>query len=567
MIVQQQQLNDVLDQVAIELDIPPHKYKEAVERFDAIKRHLEEGDYPESTPPPYIYLQGSFQLGTVIRPIKSGNEGGFDIDIVCEVNRDKDSDDPETLKDEVGAEVKGYAKENSMDRPKNGRRCWALNYAPDSEGISFHVDILPCVPDADAGTQINEANFGRGATDWQYTQTTIAITNRDDDADPPEHEWRSSNPHGYARWFNDICQPGYVHEDNHRQKMLLFETYGQRHNFPYSRAEDIPDALIRTSLQRAIQIMKRHRDVRFSGRGDEKHSPISMIITTLAARLYEGQAIQYDTTRSVLQFIVDTLAQHASLVEGQVLLEDIGQMQLIQRVGDRWYIPNPVNPHYPGDPDDKGENFADRWHEDNHAKAKAFFQWIQWLRSDLDSLLNSTEIAGIEVTLTEAFGDSIATRTLNRLGVKPNRIRSAAVVQAGSNSLARYNVPHREPPRWPEHYRYDIELSAQLHRNGFRTLNLRSDGEPALKWCSLTFRARTTVPRPFKVYWQVVNTGRCAADAHDLRGQIIDAQLYRGGLTWDRERTKYAGMHWIECFIVKDGVLVARSGEFVVNIE
>ena len=33
------------------------------------------------------------------------------------------------------------------------------------------------------------------------------------------------------------------------------------------------------------------------------------------------------------------------------------------------------------------------------------------------------------------------------------------------------------------------------------------------------------------------------------------------------ERTKYAGMHWIECFIVKDGVLVARSGEFVVNIE
>jgi hypothetical protein len=68
-IVQANLLNDVLNQIAIELDIPPHKYKEAMERFDAIKRHLEDGDYPGSTPPPGIYLQGSFRLGTVIRPI------------------------------------------------------------------------------------------------------------------------------------------------------------------------------------------------------------------------------------------------------------------------------------------------------------------------------------------------------------------------------------------------------------------------------------------------------------------------------------------------------------------
>jgi hypothetical protein len=94
-IVQANLLNDVLNQIAIELDIPPHKYKEAMERFDAIKRHLEDGDYPGSTPPPGIYLQGSFRLGTVIRPIIGGRECGFDIDIVCQVNRDKDGDDPE----------------------------------------------------------------------------------------------------------------------------------------------------------------------------------------------------------------------------------------------------------------------------------------------------------------------------------------------------------------------------------------------------------------------------------------------------------------------------------------
>jgi len=26
-------------------------------------------------------------------------------------------------------------------------------------------------------------------------------------------------------------------------------------------------------------------------------------------------------------------------------------------------------------------------------------------------------------------------------------------------------------------------------------------------------------------------------------------------------------MHWIECFIIRDGTCEARSGEFVVNIE
>ena len=563
MIVQEQQhqLNDILNQVAIELDIPPHKYKEAMERFNAIKRHLENGDYPGSTPPPDIYLQGSFRLGTVIRPIKGGKDCDFDIDIVCEVNRDKDDDNPEGLKNDVGEEVKNYAKKNRMERPKNGRRCWALNYAPDNEGIGFHDDVLPCLPDTDTGSWISTANYSQGATHWQYTQTTIAITNRDDDIDPPEHDWRSSNPHGYAKWFSDICQPGYAHVDNLRQKTLLFETYGQRQNFPFSRAEDIPDALVRTPLQRAIQIMKHHRDVRFNGRRDEDHKPISMIITTLAARLYEGRASQYQTTRSVLRFIVDKLAQHAALVDNQVLLEDVGQLQLIQRVGNQWYIPNPVNPHNPGDPADKGENFADRWHEANHAKARAFFQWVDWLRTDLDSLLNSNDYADTEGALAEAFGENVATRTLNRLGVKPNDGYAATLVPAGSTAVSRFNVPHRQNPNWPSRLSYDVTIEGRATRQGWRTLVSTNGFRKIDKHYSLRFEAKTNVPRPYDVYWQVVNTGDEAQNANDLRGQIFSE------FNIHTEETLYTGFHWIQCFIVKDGYLVARSGEFVVNIE
>lgn len=571
MIVQEQQqhLNDVLNQVAIELDIPPHKYKEAMDRFEAIQRHLADGDYPGSTPPPDIYLQGSFRLGTVIRPIKGGKDCGFDIDIVCEIKRGKDGDNPEDLKDDVGQEVKGYARANGMERPKNGRRCWALNYAPDGEGIGFHVDVLPCLPDIVAGALISRANANRGATDWQFTQTTIAITNRDDDTNPPSHDWRSSNPIGFARWFKDICDPGYAHVDNLRQKTLLFETYGQRQNFPYNRAQDIPDALVRTPLQRAIQIMKRHRDVRFNGHRDEDHKPISMIITTLAARLYEGRASQYQTTRSVLRFIVDTLAQHAALVDNRVLLEDIGRMQLIRRVGDTWYIPNPVNPHNPGDPDDKGENFADRWHEDNHAKAKVFFRWVEWLRADLDSLLNSTQdVAAVERTLTNAFGDDIATRAMNHLGMKSGGARSGMLLEASSTAMSRFDVPQRRQPQWPANFVYDVTVSGRFSRgNGWTSFS--SDCPPLPKGCDLMFTADTDAPAPFDVYWQVVNTGDEAAShgVEALRGQILPAETFGVGGLRQKEATAYTGMHWIECFIVKNGYLVARSGPYVVNIE
>jgi adenylyl/guanylyl cyclase-like protein with sensor domain/cyclic GMP-AMP synthase DncV-like protein len=563
MIVQNQLINDVLNQLAIELDIPPHKYKQAMERFDAIKRHLEDGDYPDSTPPPNIYLQGSFRLGTVIRPVKDGKEPGFDIDIVCDVNRDKENDNPLRLKDDVGAEVKAYAEQNSMNQPENGKRCWALNYSPDSEGIGFHVDILPSLPDGEAGGMISQLNLSEGATDWQYTQTTISLTNRDETVTPPGHDWRSSNPIGYARWFNDICQPGFLHVDNLQQKTRLFETYGKRQNFPYYRAADIPNDLLRTPLQRAIQIMKRHRDIRFSGYRNDKHKPISMIITTLAARLYEGRASQLQTTESALKYIIETLAEHAALADdrttARVLNEDIASMRLIQRVGDRWYIPNPVNPHFPGDPDYKGENFADRWHEDNHARVKAFFQWVTWLRADFDVLLNSDDLDGLKNTLTDAFGESIATRTISRL----EEGGTSVVAGATSATLSRFDVPHRERPTWPIRSIHEVTINGRATRQGWRTLVSTNGFQKIAKHYSLRFEVKTDVPWPYEVYWQAVNTGT-EAESHGpaaLRGQII------AGSSHHKESTLYTGFHWIECFIVKDGIQVARSGEFIVSIQ
>jgi len=403
----EQQFNDILQNIAESLDISPSKYKEAMKRFQSLKQHLEDGDYQHTNFSPDVYMQGSFRLGTVIRPYKEGKDADFDIDVVCRLEQKKDFTEPENLKNDVGEEVEAYARKNSMRNPKEKRRCWVLEYAPDSNGIGFHIDVLPCVNDEELAEYISLEDPAL----YQYASTTIALTNRDDDIGPIEYDWRSGNPHGYAKWFWDVNSPGFVILEK-EQKRLIFEN----NRDIYSSEDDVYDELVHTSLQRVIQILKRHRDIYFAGHKWEKYKPISMIITTLAARLYEGNASRLRTVYSALSYIVEQFVAHTSLLEAKRLSEDVSRLRLIQRIGNKWYIPNPVNPHNPGDPEDKGENFADRWHEDNHVGARAFFEWLKALKYYVDSAFETRGLHKIGEVFAPVFGEGIIDQALVKFG-------------------------------------------------------------------------------------------------------------------------------------------------------
>lgn len=79
------------------------------------------------------------------------------------------------------------------------------------------------------------------------------------------------------------------------------------------------------------------------------------------------------------------------------------------------------------------------------------------------------------------------------------------------------------------------------------------------KGLQLLYQVHTNVPKPYEVYWQVVNTGEDAKN--DLRGEL----KIRGGSRID-ESTRYTGTHWVEAFIVKDNVCYAQSGRFYIHI-
>jgi hypothetical protein len=382
--------NQLLENLSKELDIPPSKYQQAVERYRAVGMWLEEGSYDHHIDKPEIYPQGSFRLGTVVRPIKNGEEADYDIDLVCCLPTLKNSITPRKLKSLIGDRLKENANYKRM-LDDEGRRCWTLNYA-EQDGIGFHIDVLPAVPEDKQIIGIISVNVPS-----QYASQAIAITNKDE---RNEYSWFSSNPKGYADWFDQIKKPA-LDRIQRAEKQILFEN----NRSLFANIDDVPIELVKTPLQRVIQILKRHRDIRFTGDDLEEDKPISMIITTLSARLYQNEGDVYLTLKN----IVDKLVGHEGLLQpGTQIEKSISDLKIISKNPDgTWYIPNPVNPT---------ENFADRWHENNNRKAKAFFKWVAWVRSDLIDILAQTDIRQVSKSLEGNFGEKLIKEAMAHLG-------------------------------------------------------------------------------------------------------------------------------------------------------
>lgn len=497
-----------LERIATELDVPPGRYEEAKRRYKSVGEWLGRDESTLKDFSPEVYVQGSFRLGTPIRPVHEGEH--YDIDLVCQLDASKADVTQQDLKRLLGHEMQLYAKQYKMKEASEGRRCWTLDYA---EGAQFHLDALPAILDACRKRALLEA---RGlSTAW--VETAIAIT----DVDHPQYsvrcdEWPHSNPKGYTNWFRSRMKEAF---ERQRAAMALEAK---------ANVEDIPSYRVKTPLQQAVQILKRHRDLRFAA--DPENKPISVILTTLAGLSYGGES-------NVAYAIQAILAGMDSYIES--------------RAGVAW-IPNPTDPE---------ENFADRWVQLPERK-QGFYEWLNAAREDFQRIgaLNSRELLVEEAG--KVLGDRVAQAALNaptRQGLSgPSIFQRAASV---------FMATHRKPAPW-QHVRGGVVRldEAVVSKSGFRPRRFYHDGAPLPKNASLLFRAVTDVPAPYDVHWQVVNTGsEAAAVPGGLRGGFDAGTVERGFIT-KKESTSYSGTHTIECFVVKNGYLVARSGAFIVNI-
>jgi hypothetical protein len=512
-------LETLLLAIAQTLDVPASAYEEASERYGAVGRWLCATDSAICSQHPVIYAQGSFALGTVIRPLR-GEE--YDIDAVVELAGPQDRWTPAELKAVVGDRLQSHEIYRGMLEPE-GRRCWTLQYASKGDSHGFHLDLLPSVR--------SSASEGQPAR----ASTPIAITNR---VAPGVVEWGESNPKGYASWFRERMKTEFE-----RQRRLLMEKRAKAH------IEDVPDYEVRTPLQYIVQLLKRHRDVLF--RDGAEHAPISVIITTLAAHAYEGET----SLEGALFGILERMPSFVQKIDGRVV------------------IPNPTRPN---------ENFADRW-EGDERKERAFLGWLESVQS-LEADLLSAPAERLGDQLQELLGESTGRAAMTKFAALRGSSSPAVVLRsetsqptegtglglfargyegvvAGIQSLLTI-TRHRESVRWPL-------------RLGETTVKLQgsvrgSYGQPGRQLkpfdvvgvgLSLQFDAIVGGGYGGEIFWQVVNTGSDAQRANGLRGK------FESGTTTKVESTLYRGDHFVECFVIRNGNCVARSGEFVVRIQ
>lgn len=359
---QKQQLNEIMQLMTDNLDISETLFLKAKEHYEAIGKWLSDDDLFKKFGID-IYTQGSFSLGTVIRPVS--NEDDYDIDLVCELNINKNSIKPSQLKQLIGDRLKDNKRYKEMPADE-GSRCWKIEYS-DSE--KFHIDILPSISVKD--TTILE----KMGVEYDLTQFSIYFTDKN-----KPNEWLISNPKGYMKWFQRKMKEIYK-----RRKQLLME------KFAYADIEDVPDYSVKTPLQRAIQILKRHRDIMFIDENENKPSSIS--ITTLAAMSYQNEDNIYDTLESIIYQIRSS----------RIL--DKHQIEIL----------NPVNGE---------ENFADKMNDDVDKK-EAFKKWIDNVDELLELIPETKGLDKVAEKLSESFGETIVKKAYDNYGQKYKELENS----------------------------------------------------------------------------------------------------------------------------------------------
>lgn len=470
-------IQDEIKKIIEEIDVSDSNYEKATNRYNSIANYIKNSELDSDSPD--IYLQGSFKLGTAIKPLTE--EGAYDIDIVCNLTKlRRESQSQFSLKYDLGQVVKKYAKTQSMsNEPEESKRCWTLKYVDED---NFHIDILPSVP-------LNEKENGY-----------IAITDKTkSNYFDLSYDWETSNPKGYAQWFRDISKYS-----------IYREKIAKRF---YASIEKVPEYKVRTPLQRIVQILKRHAEVCFED--DIEHKPSSIIITTLAAKQYQSACLLNNDFWDVIVYVIEHLKDGIENRNGNPC------------------VYNPVN---------DAEVLSGKWDKDG-TYFEAFEKWLIQLESDFNirnrGLTFKDKVEYVKRSLFKSNGNQLP------------------VVNISS-------ISHHQKLKWTECLIEKVSIKAKYLYDGFRWKEIKS-GTALNKHGKLRFEVQANELRDYEIWWQVTNTGKEAEMANALRGGFYSSELVEGKKV-RKESTFYTGHHYVEAYLINNGVCYGKSLPFEVNI-
>lgn len=314
------QLDDLLDKMAEELQLDDTRYNRIIKHYEAVKNWIE-SDTVFFGPHKYdIYPHGSVRTLTTVRPI---GKDEFDLDIAIQLKTEWKNHSPEKVYNELKRRLEENETYKGMLEMK--KRCIRLNYSG---------DILP------------------GIQESMHDENKIRVPDRE------LGRWVSSNPRGYSKWFmgqNDMVKESLL------EKAL--------------NAEKIPSDNFKNKkpLQRAVQLIKRYRDLHFLE--DDTYKTSSIILTTIAGQFYSGEDSIYNAVDGIITRI------RAKISSSNVRIK----------------VFNPVN---------QEEDFTDKWEQEPEYYA-AFQKFCEYLDTEWQKLKKENGIIEEGKVLRQLFGNDI----------------------------------------------------------------------------------------------------------------------------------------------------------------
>ena len=302
-----------------------------------------------------ILTQGSVSTKTLIRSPNGGEK--FDIDAVCQVDISRvEATDPMGFFESIGRaleELEAQAK----------RRCWNIPFPRQP----FYLEFTPSVPLNSVPAQTLRSMAPRYRAS-RYEKTALAVV------DTPTKSWKTSNPAGMSQWVDDTAKRSLI-------RMIAMEAYAT--DRAKASVAPVPDqnVEITDTLRVAIRLFKRHRDMCVRrGVIEAATKPISIIIVTLLTSCYEGLA---DLKRS-FEHPIELLDELAALMP-----------HLVLKLDGKYRVDNPTV---------EGENFAEKWNDDDGERYGSFMTWCETLAADLKTILALTDPQAISKRVREVFG-------------------------------------------------------------------------------------------------------------------------------------------------------------------
>lgn len=138
-------------------------------------------------------------------------------------------------------------------------------------------------------------------------------------------------------------------------------------------------------------------------------------------------------------------------------------------------------------------------------------------------------------------------------------VPSATAVEKSQEAHFYRNTEEFIEDKYPVDIRYELRIDCKVTQDGFRPTRLSKmlrERAPLRTCKSLDFSIEACdVPKPYVVKWKVLNRGTEAERRDSIRGQITAPNRGQG----QHEVTSFQGDHHVESYIIKDGVVVARS--------